>query len=177
VIKKRKKIYKNDYPIKWDFMNMRTNVIEHSIDTDLMRMAKLSNIIHWFIFQYELKRISDNTINYYNKLYQDKYNAEALNVAKEYLLKMKNLANDLNSEFILVIFPIIYWPDHNYPFEKIHEKLHDMSKELDIQVVDLKESFLKYKDEELWVHPVDQHPNDLAHKITADKILNFIRAN
>jgi hypothetical protein len=32
----------------------------------------------------------------------------------------------------------------------------------------------KYAQEELWVHPIDQHPNDFAHDLVAKKILNHI---
>ena len=173
--KERAKEYKNDYPLKWDFINLRTNAVENSRGKLLKFFTDHSNIINYFARQIELKDISRRTTEYYLKTHDEKFNPKGIEKLKEQILKMKAKADEYGAQFTLMIFPIIFWPNGEYPFGPIHEKMRQIAKDLGIDVIDLKDTFLKYPDSELWVHPVDQHPNDFAQKITSEKIIEYLK--
>jgi len=43
-----------------------------------------------------------------------------------------------------------------------------------IEYVDLRKKFLGLKDEELWVHPMDQHPNHIGHRLIAEGVFEAL---
>ncbi len=63
-----------------------------------------------------------------------------------------------------------------YLAEAIHSLIRKTCEELNIPVVDLLDSFRGHKAAELWVHPSDHHPNEVAHEIAAKSIETFVRA-
>ena len=75
---------------------------------------------------------------------------------------------------MIVLFPLLYdLIDH--PFREIHEKIADFCRVRSIPLLDLQPSFSKHKAEELWVHPTDHHPNEVAHEIAAIEIYAFLK--
>jgi hypothetical protein len=93
------------------------------------------------------------------------------------LLHMKQTLDAEQVPFMLVIFPIFYDLDGDYPFKPIHDVVGDFARSQDIEVLDLSKSFPGYSGPELWVHPTDHHPNEIAHKIAADAVDAHIEAH
>ncbi len=77
---------------------------------------------------------------------------------------------------LVVIFPFFYRLDDDYPFQAIHDQIADYCRSRGIDVLDLKPFYRGYHGPELWVHPVDQHPNETAHRIAADAIRDHLLA-
>lgn len=167
--------YQNDYPLKWDLINLRTNVLENSRSDFLKTLSSFSNILNWFITRYEMKMISERTIDYYLKTHLSEFNPDGIKFLKETLIKMKEKSQQYNAQFIIMMFPILFWPDNEYPLEQAHETIATLAQELDIPIIDLRNFYMMYKDRDLWVHPVDQHPNDFAHKITAQVLIKYLQ--
>ena len=92
------------------------------------------------------------------------------------LLYLKKQASADNSEFVLLIFPELI-KFENYPYANLIDSLKKFCQENNIQTLDLLPSLSKYKDKDLWVHPSDHHPNNLAHEIAAMQIYNFLNEN
>jgi hypothetical protein len=71
-------------------------------------------------------------------------------------------------------FSILINLNGDYPFNPIHDPVKSFCAESKIPCLDLRETFRDFSGPELWVHPVDQHPNETAHRLTAVAIADFI---
>ena len=78
---------------------------------------------------------------------------------------------------LLVIFPIFDSPlDHRYPYVEIHRTVGgSAAAELGIPVLDLLTAFTGMDTRRLAVEPfADAHPNELAHRLAAEAILETL---
>jgi lysophospholipase L1-like esterase len=76
---------------------------------------------------------------------------------------------------VILLFPLLYDFDH-YAFPSIHARLADFCRSHDIPLLDLLPAYSKHRAEDLWVHPTDHHPNEVAHAVAADELYTFLRA-
>lgn len=173
--------FKNDYGddtgLYYDFILWRTRVFELNRSKVYSFLSRVSYIARYFISQLELKRVGKNTERFYHHLYDSKINQEGLKHTFKVIDKMKKLADDKKIPFVVMIFPLFYQTQSNYPFAEIH---HFMSLELNkrgISSFDLLPAYTGVADRELWVHPTDQHPNNFAHKIAALTLKSWIERN
>jgi len=94
------------------------------------------------------------------------------------LLDIKLLCDRNNASLLVVIFP--FYVDLNkddYPFQKIHDTVYEFCRANGIHVLDLRDSYRQFRGPELWVHPSDQHPNEIAHQIAAIAIARYLKEN
>lgn len=77
------------------------------------------------------------------------------------------------SRLVIVLFPLLYNFDH-YEFQEIHDKMAAFCTEQGIPLLDLLPAFSQYEAQELWVHPTDHHPNEIAHRIVAGELYEFL---
>lgn len=75
---------------------------------------------------------------------------------------------------LVVIFPFFHHLDSDYPFQPIHENLHQFLDREGFRYLDLRETYRPFHGPELWVHPTDLHPNKLAHGIAAEAIAKYL---
>ncbi len=78
---------------------------------------------------------------------------------------------------LVAIFPFFHQLDGDYPFSVVHDAVRGHCESSGIRVVDLREYYGGYSGPELWVHPTDQHPNEIAHGIAGDAIANYLLRN
>jgi hypothetical protein len=78
---------------------------------------------------------------------------------------------------LVVIFPFFYELDEGYPFQPIHDVVRAHCEQRGIPVLDLQPRYRGFSGPELWVHPTDQHPNEVAHAIAARAIFEFLIGN
>ena len=93
---------------------------------------------------------------------------------------MAEIANQCQQHdvgLLVVVFPFFISLNGEYPFQPIHDRMKEFCRESKIACLDLRETFRNYNGPELWVHPVDQHPNETAHRLAAEAIADFIVAN
>lgn len=67
-------------------------------------------------------------------------------------------------------------PNENYPFAKVHETVKSYCESEDITFFDLLDGLAGQNASEMWVHPADQHPNEVAHRIAAEALADFMTA-
>ena len=91
------------------------------------------------------------------------------------LLHMQKLLAEEDIPFLLVILPIFFQLDGDYPFQTIHDVVSEYATSIGIDVLDLRDAFPGYSGPELWVHPTDHHPNEIAHDIAAKTVAAHIR--
>lgn len=94
-----------------------------------------------------------------------------------------NILNDLNKkvsenngELMIMIFPLLY-NFQKYQFKDIHNKIKTFCRKNDILVLDLLPAFSKFRAEDLWAHYTDHHPNEIAHRIAAEELADFLKEN
>jgi len=76
----------------------------------------------------------------------------------------------------LVVFPWLYALDSGrYPFAGPHRVVRRLAEQQHFTVLDLLPVFAGTPARELWVHPTDQHPNEIAHARAADALLELLR--
>lgn len=81
-----------------------------------------------------------------------------------------------NVRLLVVVFPFFINLNGDYPFQPIHDKVKEFCAGSQIPCLDLRETFRNYSGPELWVHPIDQHPNELAHRLAAEAIAQFLES-
>lgn len=90
---------------------------------------------------------------------------------------IRNECRDHDVKLLVVIFPFFIQLNGKYPFQVIHDRVNQLCAEEKIPCLDLRDKFPGYSGPELWVHPVDQHPNEIAHALAATAIAEFIIAH
>lgn len=95
--------------------------------------------------------------------------------AKANILKIRAIAKEDGAGVGLVVFPVLIELNENYPFRKICNLITGFCADHDMPVHSVLPAFMGKGESALWVSPIDQHPNELAHRIAADSILPFLR--
>ncbi len=91
------------------------------------------------------------------------------------LRDVKAMCDGYDIRLCVVIFPFFHELNGDYPFQKIHDIVSGYCESLEIPVLDLREHYREYRGPELWAHPSDQHPNEIAHEIAAKAIAAYLK--
>ncbi len=86
------------------------------------------------------------------------------------LERFRAISSEDGFEFLVVIFPIFWQLDGNYPFDDLHAKVAEACREANCEYLDLRDKFRDRSSDAFWVHPTDQHPNEIAHERAAQAI-------
>lgn len=70
----------------------------------------------------------------------------------------------------VVVFPILVDLGPDYPFRHAHELVATAAREAGAEVLDLLPAVAGRDATELWVHPTDQHPNEIADRIFGEAL-------
>ena len=116
------------------------------------------------------RNLSAKTIKYYNDIYSNDLLWES---NKKSLHEFIKLCKNYNIRCYISILPLLYQLNENYPFLNIHQKIENAIYRR-CEVIDLLPDFIGRTDVDLWVHPTDQHPNEVAHGLIASKISKVI---
>lgn len=85
------------------------------------------------------------------------------------LAKLK-MQNDFN--ILVIIFPYFNVSLQKYPLIELHNQIKNVFAKIGFDVIDLYDYYKKYSSEELRACSLDAHPNELAHSIAADVIID-----
>ncbi len=75
-----------------------------------------------------------------------------------------------NKKVVVVIFPFIQFLGPNYPARDIHTQMSSYFTENGAQVIDLLSDLEGKNPKNLMASPFDAHPNEVVHKLTAEKL-------
>jgi lysophospholipase L1-like esterase len=93
---------------------------------------------------------------------------------RDALTEIRDLCRQNDCKLAIAIFPFFVNLNGEYPFQPIHDHVRSFCEKADIPVLDLRDHFRNFDGPELWVHPTDQHPNEQAHQIVAERISDFL---
>jgi hypothetical protein len=97
--------------------------------------------------------------------------------SRQALLEMAELCRRADVRFVVLCFPILVELDGDYPFAAIHAQVGRVAEDAGALFVDLLPTFRGSSAPELWVHPTDQHPNDRAHALAAERLVEALIAS
>jgi hypothetical protein len=138
--------------------------------------VKLTNPI--FTYLHSLKLVVQRILNaqtynehteYYSKLFN---NPVTYFHFKKSIQEIKRLLVANNIDLAAVVFPLFSNSlSKSYPFIECHNKIHEILNTEGIPFIDILHRFQRLDPSRLQVFPgVDSHPNEIAHRIAADKI-------
>ena len=92
-----------------------------------------------------------------------------------YLRQMDRELKARRAQLLVVSWPLLVGLDSGYPFEPVHRTIAGFCGEAGIPYHDLLPAFRGRRPADLWVHPVDRHPNEVAQAIAAEALLPVVR--
>lgn len=128
-------------------------------------LRKISYFVNAFIGSFESYFMHKAMVSHYINGY--KKDSPGWIKAKETILKIKAIADKKGMDFVLVLYPVLYKLNSQYPFTGIHKTIFNFAQNNKIMMVDLFNALQGKNARKLWVSRVDQHPNEIAHAITA----------
>lgn len=121
-----------------------------------------------------LFRIGRQTSRWYHDLYGEP-NREGWRRTQDYWKSMNARAQDRGSRFLLVSWPLLVGLEGSYPFRDVSETIRGACLANGIAHHDLLPALQGRRSESLWVHPVDMHPNEIAHRLAAESLAPVVR--
>ena len=137
---------------------------------------------HSYLVQYFLNKLvwRDFSKYYTNQIVSGYTGSEAEKAIwyeqQGYLEAIQNLSLQNNVEVYLVIFPILYNLNNEYPFFTVDEEITDFALNSGLSVFSLTDGFMGYSAQTLWVSPNDQHPNKKGHQIAFEILYPYVKS-
>jgi len=135
----------------------------------LIKFSKLASIVYTGYMQ---RRANREMLTKYQKWFDASWHQIKLD-----FLAMQEICRKYNSDLLVLIFPLLYRFDHQYPLENQHRALSEFLDEANIDHIDLLDAFQRYKPETLWVHKMDHHPNAMAHRVVYTEVQKWLGAH
>ena len=93
------------------------------------------------------------------------------------IIDIQEICRRAGVKLLIVVFPFFIDLNGDYPFQPIHDLVRALGRERGIPVLDLRDAYRDFSGPELWVHPTDEHPNEIAHGIAARAIAGYLQAH
>lgn len=118
-------------------------------------------------------RIGRATTRWYREMYGEP-NRQGWARTRERIEAMNRRCRSRGVEFLLVSWPLLVDLDH-YPFAGVSRTIEAFCLSAGIRRLDLLPALRGRPTRSLWVHPVDMHPNEVAHRLAAEALAPVIR--
>ncbi len=119
------------------------------------------------------KDLTQKTINYYRYLY--KKDSKSWFETKVALRSIIDICKEKNIPCYVLCFPVLHNLKGEYDFTDVHLMLKEEVAEAGGIYIDLLPCLRGIDPKELWVHPTDQHPNEIVHEIAGRAIARDFR--
>lgn len=169
LFKKKGLKYNPDEVVIFFFIN-DAEVLNTANKKSIFQKSQLLTLFWSKIKSLKLKKKNLNFKEYYRNQFKGKGWEDITHSLRE----LVQISKENEFKLKLVILPEL----HNlkdYPFFPEHKMVMELANRLEIPAIDLTDNFNKEVDPMVyWVAPDDAHPNDKAHRIIADSIIEFI---
>ncbi|MBN1121049.1 MAG: SGNH/GDSL hydrolase family protein [Anaerolineae bacterium] len=132
----------------------------------LPRLRQHSALIDLLATGLDTRSSTQDMIDEYNSAYLPE--SERWQTVVDDMDRLAQLAARNETPVVLFVHPVLFHLDDSYPFTAIHQKVIEAAGSAGITAYDLFPAFEGETGETLWVHPVDQHPNEIGHAIAAE---------
>lgn len=122
----------------------------------------------------EAWRVGQATIRFQRELYGAP-NAAGWQRTQAHILDMQRAAHARGARFLLMLWPRLEGMGAGYPFDGAHATIAEFCRQAAVPFFDLRAALAGHSDAELIVHPLDRHPNELAHRLAAEALLPVVR--
>ena len=119
-------------------------------------------------------RVGRETTRWYLDMWGEG-NPEGWARTQELVREMDRRLNRRAARFLVAPWPLFVGLETGYPFHPVHETLRRFCMGSGIPFHDLLPVFEGRRTPDLWVHPVDRHPNEIAHRLAAESLLPVVR--
>ena len=133
---------------------------------------------YWKSFKFVVQRyysyrLYQDFMNHYHEIFHDHRTWSAFSGA---IRNIRKLSRKSGVPVFAVIFPLFSHPaDDRYPFAEYHSMIGEQLQKNEIPFVDLRGTFAQIPPSYLVVSPGhDQHPNEIAHRLAADRLLQSL---
>lgn len=92
-----------------------------------------------------------------------------------YLREMDGRMRARGGRLVVAVWPLLVGLDRGYPFEDVHRTLDGFLSAAGIAHVDLLPALRGRRPADLWVYPVDMHPNAEANRLAAEALAPAVR--
>jgi lysophospholipase L1-like esterase len=117
------------------------------------------------------RRAHTRTLAAYRETFDPEVNAEGLAETEAVLRELQAEVEARGAQLLIALYPILYQLGDDYPLEAAHRKLGEIFDRLGIPWIDVRTAaFADQNAKALRVHPLDHHPNALAHGLAARAI-------
>jgi hypothetical protein len=119
-------------------------------------------------------RVGRETTRWYLDLYGPA-NADGWERTQAAMRDMESRLRERGGRLMVASWPLLVDLDA-YPFEAADAVISRFCAQAGIPRVDLRDALRGRPAESLWVHPVDHHPNEIAHRLAAEALVKPVRA-
>ena len=120
-------------------------------------------------------RVGRESTRWYREMYGPP-NAEGWARTQGYLRAMDARMRQRGGRFVVALWPLLVGLDRGYPFEDVHKTVDAFLTGAAIPHVDLLPVLRGRRPADLWVYPVDMHPNAEANRLAAEAVAPAVRA-
>ena len=119
-------------------------------------------------------RMGRDTTRWYRDLYGDA-NREGWRSTQGFLREMNRRVTERGGRFVIALWPLLVDLEGAYPFEDLEGAIARFCLTAGIAHHPLRPALRGRRTESLWVHPVDHHPNEMAHRLAAEHLAPLVR--
>jgi hypothetical protein len=110
---------------------------------------------------------------WYHELYGEA-NREGWAATRGQIAGMSRRMQERGGAFLLAAWPLLAGLEGDYPFAAVHETIRRFCLESGVAHHDLLPVLRGRPSESLWVHPLDHHPNEEAHRRAAESLASVV---
>jgi lysophospholipase L1-like esterase len=151
-----------------DWILDRRRVLEDA--DDAAPPSPLSPRLWWLARDaWEGWRISRETARWYRDMYGPA-NAAGWQQTRDAIARMDRETRARGGRFLVALWPLLVGLDGRYPFEEQHAAIGAFCSNAGVEFLDLLPALRGQRPADLFVHPVDMHPNEKAQRLAAEAI-------
>jgi hypothetical protein len=120
-------------------------------------------------------RIGRDSTRWYREMYGPA-NAQGWAHTQQYWREMDARMRARGGRFLVMLWPLLVGLDRRYPFADVHHTLDGFFDASGIAHHDLLPVLQGRRPADLWVYPVDMHPNEEANRLAAESLAPVLRS-
>jgi lysophospholipase L1-like esterase len=119
-------------------------------------------------------RLTAATVRWYRDLHGPA-NAQGWAATRSHLAGMGQEARRRGFRLVVALWPLLVGPREQRELEPVYEAMTAAVREAGLPLHDLRPALAGRDARDLWVHPVDMHPNEDAHRLAGESLVAFVQ--